>query len=210
ARIWNAATGQLIATLTGHTAPVGVASFSPAGTRVVTASWDQTARIWNAATGQLIATLTGHTAEIGDASFSPDGTRVVTASSDQTARIWNDAATSQPIATLMGHLAEVNDASFSPDGTRVVTASRDQTARIWPVAAEYVQSLIRARTPLCLSVPFRQQTLGETPQEAESHEKACQACVPKFFAQLKGVPVGDAQTHIAAWRAYRGCLDRAR
>jgi len=167
---------------------------------VVSASDDKTARIWNAATGQPTATLTGHAAAVLAASFSPDGTRVVTASNDKTARIWN-AATGQPIATLTGHTASVLAASFSPDGTRVVTASNDKTARIWPGATEYVQGLIRARTPLCLPGPFRQQTLGEAPQEAESHEKACQACVPKFFARLKGVSAGDAEAHIAAWRA---------
>jgi hypothetical protein len=209
ARIWNAATGEPIATLTGHTATVWAASFSPDGTRVVTASWDQTARIWNTATGQRIATLTGHTAEIETASFSPDGTRVVTASRDQTARIWN-ATTGQPIATLTGHTDWVSAASFSSDGTRVVTASADHTVRIWNAAAEYLQGSIRSRTTFCLSVPFRRNTLGEDQREAERHEKACQACVPKFFARMKGVPVGDAQTHIAAWRAYRGCLDGAR
>ncbi len=208
ARIWDAVTGQPIAILTGHTDEVVAASFSPEGTRVVTASTDRTARIWNAATGQPISTLAGHTDEVLAASFSLDGTRVVNASRDGTARIW-DAGTGQPIAILTGHTNTAWTASFSPDGTRVVTASGDKTARIWPVAAEYVQSLIRARTLLCLPVSFRQQTLGETLQEAESHEKACQACVPKFFARLKGVPVGEAQAHIAAWRTYRGCLDRA-
>jgi WD40 repeat protein len=210
AQIWNAATGQLIrAPLTEQTGAFLAASFSPDGTRVVTASDDFTAQIWNAATDQVISTLTGHKNDVRMASFSPDGTRVVTASDDKTARVWN-AATGQPIVTLTGHTAEVRAASFSSDGTRVVTGSKDQTARIWSVAEEYMQGLIRARTTLCLPAPFRQQTLGETPQEAESHEKACQACVPKFFARVKGVPVGDAQTYIAAWRAYRGCLDRAR
>ena len=179
---------------------------------MVTASRDQTARIWNAATGQPIATLTGHTATVFAASFSPDGIQVVTASFDQTARIWN-AATGQPIATLTGHTDAVFAASFSPDGTRVVTASFDQTARIWNAAAEYLQeyrqALIRSRTTLCLSVPFRETTLGESPREAEGHEKACQVCVPKFFARLKGVPRGDAQAYITAWRAYWGCLDDA-
>jgi len=209
ARIWNAVNGQPIAVLAGHTYMVHAASFSTDGTRVVTASGDGTARIWNAATGEPIATLTGHRDEVIAASFSPDGNQVVTASLDKTARTWN-VATGQPIAGLMGHTKVVSAASFSPDGTRVVTASEDGTARIWPVAAEYVQSLIRARTTLCLTASFRQQTLGESPQEAQSHEKACQTCVPKFFARLKGVPVGDAQAYIAAWRGYRGCIDRAR
>jgi WD40 repeat protein len=88
ARVWNAATGRLNATMTGHSDQISSVSFSSDGTQVVTASADDTARIWNAVTGQPIATLTGHTYPVRTASFSPDGTRVVTASLDETARIW--------------------------------------------------------------------------------------------------------------------------
>ncbi len=49
------------ATLEGHAGFVWSASFSPDGTRVVTASGDKTARIWSSVTGQLIVTLLGHT-----------------------------------------------------------------------------------------------------------------------------------------------------
>jgi WD40 repeat protein len=209
ARIWNAATGEPIASLAGHTDSVLAVAFSADGTQVVTASQDETARIWDAATGQLIATLTGHRGPVSAASFSPDGTRVITASSDRTARIWN-AATGQPIANLAGHTDFVLAASFSPDGIQVVTASLDNTARIWPATADYAQSLIRGRTPLCLPADFRQGILGEGSQAAQTHEKACKACVPKFSARVKGVPEGDAQTYLAAWREYRRCLDSAR
>ena len=84
--------GQSIETLTGHTDLVNHAAFSPDGTRIVTASEDNTARIWDAITGQAIETLTGHTGLVRHAAFSPDGTRIVTASSDNTARIWELAA----------------------------------------------------------------------------------------------------------------------
>ena len=47
ARIWDAATGQLIAVLEGHTSGVRSAAFSPDGRRIVTASLDGTARIWD-------------------------------------------------------------------------------------------------------------------------------------------------------------------
>ncbi len=201
-RIWDAATGQPIVTAL----PV---FFNPDGTWVVP-TYDLTPLIWNAGTGQSVATLTEHTDTVLAASFSPDGTRVVvTTSGDQTARIWN-AATVQPIATLTGHTDAVRAASFSPDGTRLVTASEDKTARIWPVASEYMQGLIRARTASLPSRSISPQTLGEDQREAEHQEKACQACVPKFFARVKGVPRGDAQAYITAWRAYRGCLNDER
>jgi WD40 repeat protein len=64
------------------------AAFSPDGSRVVTASFDNTARLWDARTGAALATLSGHRAEVFSALFSPDGNRVVTASDDKTAGIW--------------------------------------------------------------------------------------------------------------------------
>ena len=61
ARVWDAASGKLIARLDGHAGPVYSAAFSPDATRVVTASEDKTARVWDAASGKLIARLDGHT-----------------------------------------------------------------------------------------------------------------------------------------------------
>jgi WD40 repeat protein len=46
ARLWNAANGQLLAKLEGHTARVNRAVFSPDGQRIVTASDDATARVY--------------------------------------------------------------------------------------------------------------------------------------------------------------------
>ena len=64
-------------------ADVNTAAWSPDGTRVVTASSDDTARIWNAdGSGQPIV-LEGHNGVVETAAWSPDGTRVVTASIDQ-------------------------------------------------------------------------------------------------------------------------------
>jgi WD40 repeat protein len=86
ARVWNATTGQVIATLEGHTGDVNSAAFSPDGLRVVTASYDHAAWLWNTAVGQPIAKLEGHSDCVNNAAFSPDGQRLVTASEDRTAR----------------------------------------------------------------------------------------------------------------------------
>jgi WD40 repeat protein len=130
ARVWDAATGHLTATLAGHSGPVNDAAFSSDGNDVVTASDDGTARVWNAANGNLLSTLAGPGVEVRQAVFSADGKRILTASAGHEARVWN-AETGLLLATLSGHTGVVHHAAFSPDGTRIVTASQDSTARVW-------------------------------------------------------------------------------
>jgi WD40 repeat protein len=59
ARVWNAANGQLLATLVGHTAPVWHAAFSPDGQRIATASDDHTVRVYRVVTLSDLAELLG-------------------------------------------------------------------------------------------------------------------------------------------------------
>jgi len=117
----------------GHEGPVTSAAFSPDGSRIVTASWDNTGRIWDAASGKQIAVLRGHEDRVNSAAFSPDGSLIVTASDDKTGRIW-DAASGKQIAVL-SDASRVASAAFSPDGSRIVTASLINTARIWDAAS---------------------------------------------------------------------------
>jgi WD40 repeat protein/TPR repeat protein len=118
-----------LAVLSGHSAPLTSAAYSPDGTRIVTASNDNTARIWDAHTGAQLAVLLGHGDHVEFAAYSPDGTRIVTASRDKTARIW-DAHSGKQLALLSGD-DHIYTAAYSPDGTRIITASHDKTARIW-------------------------------------------------------------------------------
>ena len=149
ARDDNAVTGQSLrdgidavpwqpTALSGHTALVWRAVFSPDGQRILTASLDNTARLWDAS-GQPLATLSGHTALIWSAVFSPDGQRILTASLDNTARLWD--ASAQPLATLTGHTAQVYSAVFSPDGQRILTASADNMARLWDTTGQPLATL---------------------------------------------------------------------
>ncbi len=127
--LWNARTGALIAILK-HESRVRSATFSPDGTRVVTASDDKTARIWDAKTGAPLARPLQHRGPVVTAVFSPDSTRIVTASEDYTAQVW-DATTGAAVLPPLRHGSTVHSAAFSPDGARIVTASYDKTARVW-------------------------------------------------------------------------------
>ena len=81
--------GAEIARFSEHHGLVNSAVFSHDGTRILTASNDETARLWDAQSGDLIKALECHTERIRSAVFSHDGTRVLTTSYDETARIWD-------------------------------------------------------------------------------------------------------------------------
>ena len=127
AKIWNTNTGALEHILQ-HDDVVNSASFSPDGSKVVTASNDWTAKIWNTNTGVLEHMLQ-HKNTVNSASFSPDRSKVVTISSDETAKIWN-ATTGVLEHTLQLNSMDVRGCFFSPGGSKVFTIS-DQGVDIW-------------------------------------------------------------------------------
>ena len=59
AKVWDAAGGQELLTLKGHTGVVTSVSWSPDGTRLATASHDGTAKVWDAADGRELLTSRG-------------------------------------------------------------------------------------------------------------------------------------------------------
>jgi WD40 repeat protein len=151
--VWDAATGQRQAVLTGHQGDIISAAFSPNSRWVVTTATDRTARSWEAATGKERLVLHGHEQVVRDAAFSADGKWLVTASEDGTARIW-DATTGTEWITLPGPQVPVDSAMFSPDSRRVATVSRDGMVRLWPVDP---LPLARARKPRDLTPAERQR-----------------------------------------------------
>jgi WD40 repeat protein len=141
ARVWDEASGAMLARLEGHKGSVVAAAFSPDGRRLATASWDKTARVWDAAAGAELARLEGHKGSVVGAAFSPDGRRLATKGRDHTARVW-DVTTGAELARLEGHEDEVVGAAFSPDGRRLATAST-KIARVWDADSGACLKMIR-------------------------------------------------------------------
>ena len=105
-KVWDLATGQETLTLKGHTAKVWSVAFSPDGSRLASASLDNTVKVWDAATGQERLTLKGHTSWVLGVAFSPDGKRLASGGWDQTVKLW-DAVTGKETLTLRGHTGGV-------------------------------------------------------------------------------------------------------
>jgi hypothetical protein len=132
--VWDAQTGQLIATLPPFFADnivwnYEVPTFSRDGRWLLSAGGNQ-ARIWESATGKEVAQLKGQGSGTVQADFSPDGRRVVNALGDGMARVW-DVASGRQLLVLKGHEGYVRSAAYSPDGRRIITGGDDRTARLW-------------------------------------------------------------------------------
>jgi hypothetical protein len=133
-KLWDAASGQLLRTLTlqegGYVHSI---AFSPDGRTLASGNDDDTIKLWDAASGQLLRTLQS-TSSVGSLAFSPDGRTLASGSLDQTIKLW-DAASGQLLRTLEGHSSYVYSVTFSPDGRTLASGSGDHTIKLWDVSS---------------------------------------------------------------------------
>ena len=129
ASVYAVASGKRLRTLP-HAGEVLLATVSPDGRFVATASRDRSAIVWDAATGAPTGVVVRHGAGVNQVTFTADSARLATASDDGTAQLW-DVATGRRLARRIGHRGDVRDVGFDRDGRRMVTASFDTSARIW-------------------------------------------------------------------------------
>ena len=130
-RILDAATGEPVGTLEGHTMPVNALAVSPDGTRLASASGNSTpigehdVRVWDLATGKEIDRMEKHIHAVTGVAFSPDGKRVASVSHDRQMILWEPGTKKPPIAVRWdAGVAVVFDrdgyAIASGDGGRLV------------------------------------------------------------------------------------------
>ena len=132
AKIWDAKTGDLLATMEGHNDRLKYITYSPSGEYILTSTgkqWPYTpkgpvsARIWDGKTGEQIAEFKAHMDTIRSVKFSQDEKHVLTSSDDHTARLWE--VTSGNELHTFDHTSRILSIDFSPDGKTILTSSSE-------------------------------------------------------------------------------------
>jgi len=148
--VWDAKTGQIVAKI-AEPGVVRFVSFSPDGTLLATANFDNAVRIYDAKSRKLLAyghqATGGHSTGVNAVAFSGDGTLLASAGLDKTARLWNvaeaiqrhraaegnTAVTIAPRVVFDGFEQSVYAVALSPDGKQLVTGGQDGSVRLFKI-----------------------------------------------------------------------------
>ena len=146
-KIWDVISGKQVASLAGHTSPVGSVAFSPDGLSLASKSMNREVKIWDVVTWRELRQLHSRSFEsskpslsyidlIGDSavSWSPSGDRLAAGIGPVWLIVW-DTNSGREVLSFKAHVTNVNSVSWSPDGQRLATGSDDRSVKIWDASS---------------------------------------------------------------------------
>jgi WD40 repeat protein len=146
-KLWDAASGRELHTLTGHQGPVLSVAFSPSGRSVLSGSMDRTAGLWGAGNGLFMRRYLGHQGEVSAVAFRPAfqgrPLRMATGGADGVVKLW-DPDQGQDGYLWRGHPASVFGLAFSPDN-RTLAAGNGDLFNPWRSGTIRVFDLLQKR-----------------------------------------------------------------
>jgi WD40 repeat protein len=159
AKLWNARSGALLATLGSEDDDLAAeeARFGSDGRSLVVDRKPAAAddrKITDTLVWSLKRALRlqlGAPARV--AAFSPDGSRLLTTAEDNSAKIWFSNGKSL-VAELKGHTGTIVDAAFSGDGALVISGAWDNSAKIWDAATGALKATLKGHASGVAHVAF--------------------------------------------------------
>jgi WD40 repeat protein/serine/threonine protein kinase len=129
-RLWDAASGEPLGTLEGHTSWICELIFSADGRWLYSASGDQTIRIWDVGQRRCLATLRGSSDEVYGLALSPDGATLASAGKGGVVAFWNARPRPEEESPRLIALGKSGRSAFAPAG-RVLAAPREGTVSLF-------------------------------------------------------------------------------
>ncbi|KAG7662947.1 PRP46 [[Candida] subhashii] len=142
-KIWDLASSQLKATLTGHIMGVRSLVISKRFPYLFSGSEDKTIRCWdlertNAIEGCQIRNYHGHVGGIYAMSLHPELNILFTGGRDSVIRVW-DIRSRNEIMTLVGHSNDISSIESQLIDPQVISSSMDGTIRLWDLRKQNTQ-----------------------------------------------------------------------
>lgn len=131
-KVWDATTGRLINTLSGHTDLVYNLMFSPDGKQLISGGLDKKIYLWDVAAGQSYELPAQPASYSYRAIFSTGGKFVAAALSNGNI-VLADAASRKVLRVLEGHAQVVKALAFSADDKMLASGGDDNRLRLWDV-----------------------------------------------------------------------------
>jgi WD40 repeat protein len=142
----------LITTGQGHQNSVSAVAFSPDGSTLASASFDNTVKLWDVKSGAEVRTLK-HEDWVLSVAFSPKGDILASGSYDKTIIIW-DQNSGKVLHLLTGHANAVNSLAFHPKENILASGSFDKTIKLWDTNSGRLLETLPEHTDYVNSVAF--------------------------------------------------------
>jgi WD40 repeat protein/tRNA A-37 threonylcarbamoyl transferase component Bud32 len=129
-RLWNPATGQPAGSLAGHRSWICALQFSSDGSRLLSASTDQTIGIWDVAARRRILKLRGHLDEVYSLAFDERRTNLITGCRDGTLARW-DIDKVRPHALRLDLPGQPRFPGYAAPGPSVAVLDQQGAVALW-------------------------------------------------------------------------------
>jgi WD40 repeat protein len=152
-KLWDAATGNELFTMSGHSEPISTLAFTPDGKFLVSAC-ERQIKIWDTSNGKEVRQVAepGPQNRIPLLTVNDDGTKIVAWVQNTYIEVYT-LADGKQVKSKPVHERKVTCLAFSNDGAWAALGSQDGSIRIWDIAKE-------ARSP-DFDLPAHQEAVND-------------------------------------------------